>query len=104
MTLPGDAPIGRAAPLHELLVDHPDRPRPRAQEVQPGDLLDGGEELRLEHRVHDHHEARLLPQPLLHDGLDRGAVLAEHERDLREHAGPVGDLHVQVEGATRCRR
>ena len=29
-------------------------------------------------RVDDHHEARVLAQALLHDGLDRRAVLAEH--------------------------
>ena len=42
------------------------------------DLLDGGEEARLEHRVDDHHEPRVLAQALLHDRLDRGALLAEH--------------------------
>ena len=39
------------------------------------------------------------PEPSLHDRLDRDAVLAEHLRDVGEHAGLVGDLQVQVEGA-----
>ena len=47
----------------------------------------------------DHHQRARSPMPALHDRLDRDAVLAEDLRHHREHAGPVGDLHVQVEGA-----
>ena len=39
-----------------------------------------------------------VAQPLLHDRLDRRALQPEHLGDLGEHAGPVGDLEVQVEG------
>ena len=53
--------------------------------------------LRLEDRVHDHHQARVLAQPLLHDRLDRGALQPQHLRDLRQHARAVRHLHVQVE-------
>ena len=81
----------------ELFLDDPDRARARAHEVQARDQVDRGEELRLQQRVHDHHQPRVLPQPLLHDRLDRRALQAEDLRDLREHAGPVGDLQVQVE-------
>ena len=57
-----------------------------------------GEELRLEDRVHDHDEPRVVAQALLHDRLDRRALEPEDLRDLGEHAGPVGHLQVQVEG------
>ena len=50
---------------------------------RPRDQLDRGEELRLEQRVHDHHEPRVLAQALLHDGLDRRALQPE---DLRRPA------------------
>ena len=62
------------------------------------DQLDRRPELRLEHRVHDHHEPRVLAEPLLHDRLDRHALQPEDLGHLREHAGPVGHLEVQVEG------
>ena len=38
------------------------------------------------------------PDALLHHALHAHAVVAEHLRDLRQHAGPVLDLEVQVEG------
>ena len=83
----------------ELLLDDPDRARRRAHEVELADQLHGRVEARLEQRVQDHHEPRVVAQPLLHDRLDRGALHAEQLGDLGQHAGPVGDLHVQVEGA-----
>ena len=45
----------------------------------------------------DHDQPGVLPQPLLHDRLDRRPLQPEHLGDLGEHAGAVGDLHVQVE-------
>src|SRR4051794_1897415 len=80
-----------------LLLDDADGPRARAHEVEAGDQLAGREELRFRDGVHDHHEPRLLPQPLLDHRLDGYILQAEHLRHLREHAGPVVDLHVQVE-------
>ena len=44
-------------------------------------------EARLEHRVHDHHEPRLLTEALLHDRLDRNALQPEDLGHLREHPG-----------------
>ena len=54
-------------------------------------------EPRLEHRVHDHHQPRLLAEALLHDGLDRHVLKREHLRYLGKDARLVGDLEVQVE-------
>ena len=39
-----------------------------------GDQLERGEEPRLEHRVGDHHQPRVVAQALLHDRLDRRAL------------------------------
>ena len=47
--------------------------------------------------MRDHDEPRVLAQPLLDDGADRRALQAEQLRDLGEHAGPIGDLEVEVE-------
>src|SRR5919202_3373509 len=44
----------------ELLLDHPDRARLRAHEVQARNQLQGGEEPRLEDRVHHHDQPRLV--------------------------------------------
>src|SRR3954447_21134106 len=78
--------------------DDPDGARPRAHEVEGRDHLQRGIELRFEDRMDDHRQPRVSPQPLLHDRLDADPLDAQHLRDLGQHAGPVGDLHVQVEG------
>ena len=49
-------------------------------------------------RVDDHHQPRLLAHALLHDRLHRDVLHPQDLRDLGEHAGPVVDLEVQVEG------
>ena len=46
----------------------------------------------------DHHQPRLVAEPLLDDRLDRHAVVGQHLGHRRQHARLVGDLEVQVEG------
>ena len=65
--------------------------------VELGDPLDRAAKPRLEHRVGDHHQPRVLADPALDDRLDRDIVVAEDIRHRREHPGLVGDLEVQVE-------
>jgi len=72
-----------------------------AYEVEAGEQLDRSAELRLEHRVHHHDEPRLVAQPLLDDRLDRDALHSQDLGDSREHARPVRDLEVEVEGELR---
>ena len=47
--------------------------------------------------MHDHHQAGVVAEAALDDALDRDLVAAEDVGDPRQHAGPVGDLEVQVE-------
>src|SRR5215216_4873645 len=58
-----DEPVG-GRPSRELLVDHADRARSRADEVELRDQPHRGVEARLQQRVQDHHEPRVLAQPL----------------------------------------
>ena len=76
----GSARSARAS-ADELLVDDPDRARPRRAR-SPARAISStrGEEARLEQRVDDHHQPRVLPQALLHDRLDRRALQAEELR------------------------
>ena len=67
---------------HELLFDHPDRARRRAHEVELADPLDRRAQARLEHRMGDHHQPRVLAHAALHDRLDR------HARARRAPASP----------------
>ena len=50
----------------------------RAHEVELAEQRDRRAQARLEHRVGDHHQPRVLAQAALHDRLDRDALLAEH--------------------------
>src|SRR5215207_9480990 len=84
--------------LGELLIDHADRARGGADEVELADQPHGGVEARLEQRVEDEHEPSVVAQPLLDHRPDRGALHAEQLRDLSQNARPIGHLHVQVEG------
>src|ERR687897_528634 len=81
----------------ELLLDHPDRARRGADEVERRDLLQGGVEACLRALVHDHHQAGVVAEAALDDALDGDLVAAQHVGDLGEHAGAVGDLEVKVE-------
>ena len=68
--------------------------RRRAQEVEAPDQVDGRLERRLEHRVHDHLEPRVVAQALLNDRLHRHALHAQDLGHLGEHPGGVGHLEV----------
>ena len=53
--------------------------------------------------VDDHHQAGVITEAALDDALHGDLLVAEDLGDLREHAGPVGHLEVQVEGRGRRR-
>ena len=69
-----------------------------AQVVELSERLDRGGEARLQALVDDHHQAGVVAGAALDDALDRDVVVAEHRRHRGQHAGPVGDLEVEVEG------
>src|SRR3954453_7245521 len=81
--------------LSELFFDHPDRARRRAQELEPGDLLESGREALLADLVHDHDQRRVVAPAALHDAPKRDPVLSQDLRDLSQAAGPILDLEVE---------
>ena len=56
-----------AQTLSELFFEHPDRPRRRSHHVEARDHPHRRRKPRLEHRVHNHHQPRLVAEPFLHD-------------------------------------
>src|SRR5436190_3113886 len=86
------------ADSNELLFDDANRPWGGAEEVERRDLRDGGAEPVLGALVHDHHQAGVGAEAALDDALDREPVAAEDVGDARQHARPIGDLEVEVEG------
>ena len=82
----------------ELLLDHADRARVGAHEVELRELGERAVEGLLRSLVEDHDEAGLLADAALDHALDRDAGLAEDVGDRGEDAGAVRDLQVDVEG------
>ena len=92
---PADA-AGRG--LSELLLEHADRPWRPAHHLEPADLRHRRLQAGLEHRVHDHHEPRLLRRgPFWTTDLTDTWWRASSCATLGEHTRFVGDLQVEVE-------
>ena len=96
---PSTAAGARAALIRTPLRSRGSCAAPSARSRSSPIRVDGGAQARLEHRVGDHHQPRVLAHAPLHDRLDRHPVLAEHLRRPPRARRAVGDVQVQVEGA-----
>src|ERR1700677_4423952 len=85
--------------LSKLLFDNANRPRSRAYELRGLEQRHGRAQARLGHLMGDHHQPCVPAKAALEHRLDRHVLLAQHQRDGREHARTIGHLEVQVEGA-----